>query len=126
MDEGTRSSGAKKGGTVMTFVSALIASLAAALALAGTASAVDVGVVDDYGIAPANSSGFVETLTALGMRENRLSIPWDPAAPTTIPNQQALEQYMMLATLRGVRIVFAVAPTKATAITSDSGAAGAY
>jgi hypothetical protein len=111
---------------VIKFLCGVIVSLAAAFVLAGGASAVDVGVVDDYGIAPLNSIGFVDTLTALGMRENRLSIPWDPAAPTTIPKQQALEQYMMLATLRGVRIVFAVAPTKATAITSDPGAAGAY
>ena len=125
MDEGTRDSEAKTS-RVMTSLRPLTASLAGALVLAGNASAVDVGVVDDYGIPPANSPGFVDTLTALGMRENRLSIPWDPAAPTTIPNQQALEQYMMLSTLRGVRIVFAVAPTKATAITSDSGAAGAY
>jgi hypothetical protein len=105
---------------------ALAVSLAAALALAGSASAVDVGVVDDFGIAPANSTAFLNTLGAGGMHENRLSIPWDPAAPTTIQNQQALEQYMQLATLRGVRIVFAVAPTKANAITSNPAAAGQF
>jgi hypothetical protein len=98
----------------------------AALVLAGNASAVDVGVVDDYGIAPANSTPFFDSLGTLGMRENRLSISWNPSAPTTIHNQQALEQYVTLATLRGVRIVFAVAPTTATAITSTPGAAGAY
>jgi hypothetical protein len=103
----------------------LTASLAA-LVLAGNASAVDVGVVDDFGIAPSNSPGFFDSLALLGMRENRLSITWDPAAPTTIPNQSALEQYVALATLRGVRIVFAVAPAKANAITSDPRAAGAY
>jgi hypothetical protein len=111
---------------VLSFAYALTASLASALVLAGSASAVDVGVVDDYGIAPANSAGFLDSLAALGMRENRLSIPWDPEAPMTIPNQYALEQYVAFATLRGVRIVFAVAPTKATAITSNPGAAGAY
>ena len=104
----------------------LTAGLAAALALAGSASAVDVGVVDDYGIAPNNSTGFFDSLAMLGMRENRLSIAWDSAAPTTIPNQSALEQYVALATLRGVRIVFAVAPTRANAITSNAGAAGAF
>jgi hypothetical protein len=110
----------------MKFFRALTASLAAALLLAGSASAVDVGVVDDYGIAPANSPGFFDSLATLGMRENRVSIPWDPAAPTTIPNQQALEQYMTLATLRGVRVVFAVAPTKANALTSNPAAAGRF
>lgn len=94
--------------------------------LAGSASAVEVGVVDDYGISPDNSPGFFDSLATLGMRENRLSILWDPAAPTTIPNQSALEQYVALATLRGVRLVLAVAPAKANAITSNPRAAGAY
>jgi hypothetical protein len=105
---------------------ALAASLAAAVLLPGSASAVNVGVVDDFGIAPDNSPAFLDSLGAAGMRENRLSIPWDPAVPTTIQNQQALEQYMMLATLRGVRVVFAVAPTKANAITSNPAAAGQF
>jgi hypothetical protein len=104
----------------------LTAALAGALLLAGSASAVDVGVVDDYGIAPANSTDFFDSLAALGMRENRLSIAWDSAEPTTIPNQSALEQYVALATLRGVRIVFAVAPTRANAITSNTRAPGAF
>jgi hypothetical protein len=111
---------------VLTFVRAVVASLAATLVLAGTASAVDIGVVDDYGIAPDNSPGFFDSLTTLGMRENRISILWDPAEPTTIPNQTALEQYVALATLRGVRLVVAVAPSKANAITSDPGAARAF
>jgi hypothetical protein len=105
---------------------ALIASLAAGLVLAGNASAIDVGVVDDYGIAPENAPWFFDSLADLGMRENRISIPWDPEAPTTIHRQQALEQYLALATLRGVRVVFAVAPAKARAITSEPGAADKY
>jgi hypothetical protein len=105
---------------------ALIASLTAGLVLVGTASAVDVGVVDDYGIAAENAPWFLDSLADLGMRENRLSIPWDPEAPTTIHRQLALEQYVPLATLRGVRVVFAVSPAKAQAITSDPGAAAKY
>jgi hypothetical protein len=107
-------------------VRALIASLIAGLVLAGSASAVDVGVVDDYGIAPENAPWFLDSLADLGMRENRLSIPWDPEAPTTIHRQLALEQYVPLAILRGVRVVFAVSPTKARAITSEPGAAARY
>jgi hypothetical protein len=107
-------------------VRALIASLTAGLVLAGSASAFDVGVVDDYGIAEENAPWFLDSLADLGMRENRLSIPWDPEAPTTIHRQLALEQYVPLATLRGVRVVFAVSPAKAQAITSDPGAAAKY
>jgi hypothetical protein len=104
----------------------LTAALIAALALVPTAAAMDVGVVDDYGIAPENSTWFFDSLGELGMRENRVSIAWDPTAPTTIHRQFELEQYVALASLRGVRVVFAVAPTRANAITSDPAAAGRY
>ena len=83
----------------------LTAAVLSALALAGSASAMDVGVVDDHGVAPANSSTFFDALGALGMRENRITITWDPAAPTTIERQQALELYLPLASLRGIRVV---------------------
>src|SRR5512132_4390303 len=105
---------------------ALAVALAAALFLVASASAVTVGVVDDFGIAPDNSPAFLDSLGAAGMHEHRLSIPWDPAAPATIQNQQALDQYMQLATLRGLRVVFAVAPTKANAISSNPAAAGQF
>jgi len=105
---------------------ALTAALAATLLLTADAGAMDVGVVDDYGIAPANSTWFFDSLGELGMRENRVSIAWDPEAPTTIHRQLELEQYVALATLRGVRLVFAVAPAKANAITSNPSAARQY
>jgi hypothetical protein len=105
---------------------ALTASVAGALALAGPAFPMDVGVVDDYGIAPENAPWFFDSLTELGMRENRVSITWDPEAPTTIQRQQELELYVTLATLRGVRVVFAVGPAKARSITSSPSHAGRY
>ncbi|MGH3080548.1 MAG: hypothetical protein ACRDNH_05360 [Gaiellaceae bacterium] len=110
----------------VTLLRALTASLAGALVLAGNASAVDVGVVDDYGIAPENAPWFFDSLADLGMRENRISIAWDPDAPTTIQRQQALELYVPYATLRGVRVVFAVAPAKARSITSNPAATAQY
>ncbi|HEV3478694.1 MAG TPA: hypothetical protein VG144_04525 [Gaiellaceae bacterium] len=97
----------------------LIASVAAALAVAGNASAVDVGVVDDYGIAPDNAEWFMQSLADLGMRENRISISWDPEAPTTIQRQYELEQYVALASMRGVTVIFAVSPAKARSITAS-------
>jgi hypothetical protein len=107
-------------------VRVLTAAIVSALVLAGTASAMDVGVVDDYGVAAANSSTFFDTLGALGMRENRITITWDPAAPTTIERQQALELYLPLASLRGLRVVFAVSPARATSITANPAAPGQY
>jgi hypothetical protein len=107
-------------------VRVLTAAIVSALVLAGAASAMDVGVVDDYGVAPANSPAFFDTLGALGMRENRISIAWDPAAPTTIERQQALELYLPLASLRGIRVVFAVSPARANSITANPAAPGQY
>ena len=104
----------------------LTAAVFSALALAGPASAMDVGVVDDWGVAPHNSPPFFDTLGALGMRENRISIFWDPAVPTTVERQQALELYLPLASLRGIRVVFAVAPVRADAITSNPAAPGQF
>jgi hypothetical protein len=110
----------------VTPLRALTASLAGALVLAGHASAMDVGVVDDYGIAPENTPWFFDSLADLGMRENRISISWDPEAPTTIQRQLSLELYVSFASLRGVRVVFAVAPAKANSITSHPSRAGQY
>jgi hypothetical protein len=110
----------------VTFLRFLIATLVGALLLAGSAQAMDVGVVDDYGIAPENAPWFFDSLGDLGMRENRVSIFWDPATPTTIHRKEALDVYVPLASLRGVRVVFAVSPAKARDITESPGRAAQY
>jgi hypothetical protein len=110
----------------VTTLRALTASVFVALVLAGNAFALDVGVVDDYGIAPENAPWFFDSLAELGMRENRISIAWDPEAPTTIQRQQAIEYYLAYASLRGIRVVFAVAPAKARSITSGPNAPAQY
>jgi hypothetical protein len=113
-------------GVVVTFFRFLIASLAGALLLAAPAHAMDVGVVDDYGVAPENSPWFFDSLGDLGMRENRVSIFWDPTTPTTIPRQEALDSYVPLASMRGVRVIFAVSPARARDITASPGRAAQY
>jgi hypothetical protein len=110
----------------VTFVRILIASLAGALVLAAPAHAMDVGVVDDYGIAPENSTWFFDSLGDLGMRENRVSIFWDPAAPTTIHRQESLDLYVPSASARGVRVIFAVSPAKARDITAAPNRSAQY
>ena len=50
------------------------------------------------------------------MRENRVSVPFDATAPTTIQNQALLDLYVPLASLRGVEVVFSVAPAKAKTV----------
>jgi hypothetical protein len=105
----------------------LICSLAVSLALAGNASAeLQIGVADDLGYHADLSTWFFDSLGELGMRENRVSVPFDASAPTTIQGQAALDLYVPLATLRGVRVVLSVAPSKARAISENPDAARLY
>jgi hypothetical protein len=46
-----------------------------AVTLAGNASAMDVGVVYDYGIPPETATWFFDSLGDLGMSENRITGP---------------------------------------------------
>ncbi|MGH3083758.1 MAG: hypothetical protein ACRDNP_06795, partial [Gaiellaceae bacterium] len=84
----------------------LFALLVSALTFTGGASAaLRIGVADDLGRSPDQSVWFLDSLGELGMSENRISVNFDPAAPTTIPDQWQLDLYVPLATLRGVRPV---------------------
>jgi hypothetical protein len=105
----------------------LLTVLVASLAFAGSASpALRVGVADDFGTHADNSPWFLDHLGELGMTENRISVNFDATSPTTIPGQLALDAYVPLATLRGVRLVFSVAPAKAKGITDNPGAVALY
>jgi hypothetical protein len=109
------------------FLRALIASTVAGLVLAGSASAdVKIGVADDLGFHADTSAWFFDSLGELGMKENRVSVPFDATAPTTIQNQALLDAYVPLATLRGVDVVFSVAPNKARAVAESPGAVQQY
>jgi hypothetical protein len=109
------------------FLRTVICSLLASLVLAGNAFAdVQIGVADDLGLHTDQSTWFFDSLGELGMQENRVSVPFDATAPTTIQNQVALDLYVPLATLRGVRVVFSVAPSKARGITGDPNAVRQY
>ena len=105
----------------------LLAMIVFALALPGGASAaLRVGVADDFGLGVEQTPWFFDSLGELGMGENRVSVNFDATAPTTIQNRAALDLYVPLATLRGVRVVFSVAPTKAKGMTETPGAQALY
>jgi hypothetical protein len=105
----------------------LFALLVSALTFTGGASAaLRIGVADDFGRSPDQSVWFLDNLGELGMSENRITVSFDPAAPSTIPDQWQLDLYVPLATLRGVRPVFSVSPTKAKAVAENPNAARLY
>ena len=108
-------------GEKLTKIACLIGSACAALALAGAAhGALSVGVTDDRG--RDNPSSFFAALTDIGLSQNRVSIAWDPAQPNVIGGQAAIESWLPLAQTTGVRVVFAIGPKTATALTSSPSA----
>jgi hypothetical protein len=112
---------------VASRLAVLFVVLVLALTLAGGASAaLRIGVADDLGRSPDQSVWFLDSLGELGMSENRITVNFDPAAPTTIPDQWQLDLYVPLATLRGVRPVFSVSPTKAKAVAENPNAPKLY
>src|SRR5215212_8373131 len=67
------------------------------------------GITEDTG-ALGDPTSFYTALNELGASENRIAISWDPAQPTTIPNQAGLDFWIPEATVHAVRVLFAVAP----------------
>src|SRR5947208_728385 len=55
----------------------------------------------------------------VGAQENRIAISWDPAQPTVIPNQAALDVWVPQAAIDGVRLIFAVSPAHPRDVTSS-------
>ncbi|MFL5921747.1 MAG: hypothetical protein ACJ743_11390 [Gaiellaceae bacterium] len=100
----------------------LLVCTCAALACAGAASAaLDVGVTEDAGKA-GNGAAFFATLGDVGLKVNRISVNWDPAAPLTIPGQAEIAKWLPQAQVGGARVVFAVAPhdAKDFSVTPDA------
>ena len=97
-----------------------------ALALAGSArTAIAVGVSEDRG-KEANAAAFFATLGDIGLTQNRVSIVWNPAQPTVIPQKSNIQQWLPLAQAAGVKIVFAISSKNAHDFSSASGAAAKF
>ena len=107
-----------------------LATALAALAVAAAPASADgltVGVADDAGRnAPDGGAAFLNTLTDIGLRENRVSVVWNPDAPDAVPDRANLDHYVANATARGVRVVFAVYPARPTALTSSLASVGQF
>ena len=127
MNTKTTAEQSKRATLVAARLAVLFALLVSALAFSGGASAaLRIGVADDLGRSPDQSAWFLDSLGELGMSENRITVNFDSAAPTTIPDQWQLDLYVPLATLRGVRPVFSVSPTKARAVAQNPNAPKLY
>src|SRR5213592_680774 len=94
----------------------------AALGLAGVAGATDFGANDDTGkyLGEAAAPYYAE-LAGAGLRENVISVKWDPFEPEAIPDRAALDAAVTLAQAAGVTVVLALYADRPTAFTTDGG-----
>ncbi len=104
---------------------ALLAALAAALTLAGQASALDVGITGDEGT--ASPDWFYGTLQAVGMKTNVMTLRWNPLDPEGLPpNFEEVRAAAGVAERHGVELVLAVYQTTPTGITDTPDAPAVF
>src|SRR5947207_15276954 len=85
--------------------------LLAVLALAGGASAADIGANDDTGkFAADGGTIFFAQLSALGLKQSVMTTRFMPSDPTTIQDGDALDRAIPIAQLAGLRVALAVYP----------------
>jgi hypothetical protein len=101
-------------------LAAALGSLLAALILGGAAHAASFGVADDAGkYAEDGGFGFFRGMNSVGLTDNRITVQFDPARPTTIVEKGFLDRSMPLARARGIHVVFALYATQADALTAS-------
>ena len=85
--------------------------LVCALALATTASAVDFGANDDTGKYAADGGAtFFSQLAGAGLKQNVMTIRWQPSAGAVIPDKPFLDRAVPAAVAAGIKPIFAVYP----------------
>jgi len=109
--------------TGLTIACALAALAGAPAALADVA----VGAADDRAkTGPEVAERFYDQMRDVGFTENRITILWDAARPTTIPDRETTAQAIDIASARGIHITFAVYPARARAFVDSPAAAGEF
>ena len=112
----------------MKRLAALCACVCAAFVAAAPASAdLAIGVADDGGkLSDDGGAWFISQFKAVGLQENRITIAWNPDAPTTIPDKERLDAYLANATAAGIRVMILIAPNRARALTGSAGSTGEF
>jgi hypothetical protein len=105
----------------------LACALAALIAAAPGAAEIAVGVSDDSPIVAGDGgTAFYTSMQEAGLRENRIAVRWDPAAPTAIPNEAGIERAVEQAQAHGVNVVLSLYPSKPRAIADSPGASAQF
>lgn len=106
------------------FIVAILSCAIFALALVGNASAGNVfGVADNHPVGMKDDGNrFYTLMNDAGMTENRITVLWNLAQPRTISRKAELERTLAQAKEHGIKTVFAVYPTQATALAASPSA----
>jgi hypothetical protein len=105
---------------------AALAAACVVLALAGPAAAdLQIGVVDDQAKG-AEPERFFGQMRDIGLSEVRVTILWDPAAPTLIRDQAEIERMLPFAQARGIRVLFVIDLAHPRAVGNSAAAAGRF
>ena len=98
-----------------------------ALVLAPAAGAdIRVGVADDHPESQDIAGRFYDTMQDVGLSENRITLTWDAARPTTIDDRDGIANAIDVAATHGVKVTLALYPAKARALTDSSSAPGKF
>jgi hypothetical protein len=110
-----------------TTIATLACALAAVFTPAPGAAQIAVGVSDDYPIGAGDGgAAFYTAMQEAGLRENRIAVRWDPAAPAAIPNEAGIERTVAEGQSRGVNVVLSLYPSKPRAFADSPGAAAQF
>lgn len=100
---------------------------AGALALAGAAAAADFGANDDTGKYAADSgAAFFAQMARAGLKQNVMTVRWQPSAPAAIPDRAFLDRAVPAALAAGIEPVFAVYPYPPSEIERGVASPGAF
>jgi hypothetical protein len=99
----------------------MLATVSAAFALTGTASAaIVVGVNDDIGKIPAFAPWTYGTMQSTGLKVNTLTLAWDDTDPLTIPASAVVGQAVTTAQSDGITIEFDLYPAHSRAFSGGT------
>ena len=105
----------------------LVCALGALFLAPAAAADIRVGVADDHPKgSPEVAARFYDEMKDVGLTENRITLLWDSAHPTTIDGQDNLTAAIHDAQADGVRITLDIYPTRAKALTDSPVAPGKF
>ena len=106
-------------------VTAFVSVCAALVLVAPAAADLQIGVVDDHAKG-GNPELFFGQMSDIGLSEVRVTILWDPAAPTTIRDQAEIERMLPFAQARGIRVLLVIDLANPRAVGNSAAAAGSF